>query len=205
MEVDTSRRVTPGQELAHASRYVAGNGTTVSKDRIYSTLVGTTHIIQSLGNAQATLSVVRLASRIATAKSESADASIRQNLLPQVGEIVLARVTRISRLQANAQILVVGETALVEDFQGVIRTADVRAHEVDKVKIATSFRAGDIIRAEVISLGDQSSYFLSTAKNELGVLFAWNELGEMMSPLSWNQMESESGAVEERKVAKPFV
>jgi len=63
---------------------------------------------------------------------------------------------------------------------------DVRATEKDRVKIYSSFRPGDIIRAEVvqsslleagdsdrkISLGDQQSYYLSTAKNELGVLFA---------------------------------
>ncbi len=34
------------------------------------------------------------------------------------------------------------------------------------------FRPGDIVRAEVLSLGDVRSYFLTTAKNELGVVFA---------------------------------
>jgi len=43
------------------------------------------------------------------------------------------------------------------------------------VKIYSSFRPGDIVRAEVISLGDQQAYYLSTAKNELGVLFATSQ------------------------------
>lgn len=34
------------------------------------------------------------------------------------------------------------------------------------------FRPGDIVLAEVLSLGDARSYFLTTAKNELGVVHA---------------------------------
>jgi exosome complex RNA-binding protein Csl4 len=34
------------------------------------------------------------------------------------------------------------------------------------------FRPGDIVLADVLSLGDARSYFLSTAKNELGVVHA---------------------------------
>jgi exosome complex component CSL4 len=59
------------------------------------------------------------------------------------------------------------------------RTQDVRAAEKDKVKIYNSFRPGDIIKAEVISLGDSRSYFLSTAKNELGVIFATSVAGNV--------------------------
>lgn len=54
---------------------------------------------------------------------------------------------------------------------------DVRATEKDKVKIYNSFRPGDIVRAEVISLGDARHYMLSTAKNELGVIFATSVAG----------------------------
>lgn len=34
------------------------------------------------------------------------------------------------------------------------------------------FRPGDIIRAEVVSLGDARSYYLTTSRNELGVVYA---------------------------------
>ncbi|CCG81115.1 Putative uncharacterized protein [Taphrina deformans PYCC 5710] len=191
--------VCPGQDLGPStSNFVAGPGTTVHNDRIRSSLVGQRQTRKEGDNTE--ISVVRNSSKLG---EESIGQSL--NLLPEVGNIVLARVTRINRLQANTQILVVGETALAEDFQGIVRIADVRATEKDKVRIHTSFRPGDIIRAEVISLGDQSSYFLSTAQNELGVLFAWNDVGEMMYPASWNTMQTESGSAEERKVAKPFV
>ena len=55
-----------------------------------------------------------------------------------------------------------------------------------------------------ISLGDAKSYFLSTARNELGVILAYSTSGFPMVPISWQQMECPvSKTVEFRKVAKP--
>lgn len=59
----------------------------------------------------------------------------------------------------------------------MIRKLDVRATEVDKLKMHECFRPGDLIKAEVISLGTARSYFLSTAKNELGVFYALSGAG----------------------------
>ena len=56
-----------------------------------------------------------------------------------------------------------------------------------------------------ISLGDQSNYYLTTAKNELGVIMARSETGNVMVPISWKEFrDPETGLVESRKVAKPF-
>lgn len=56
-----------------------------------------------------------------------------------------------------------------------------------------------------ISLGDQSSYYLSTARNELGVLMASSEDGNPMVPISWKEFQDPTtGKKESRKVAKPF-
>lgn len=82
----------------------------------------------------------------------------------------------------------------------------MRAAEKDKVKIYNSFRPGDIIKAEVISLGDARSYILSTAKNELGVIFATSVAGATMVPISWQEMQCpKTKAIELRKCAKPTV
>jgi len=78
-----------------------------------------------------------------------------------------------------------------------------------------SFRPGDVVRAVVISLGDQGGYYLSTAGNELGVVLAWSSGGgdesggRELVPVSWREMGvvDERGGVEGkewRKVAKPF-
>lgn len=57
-----------------------------------------------------------------------------------------------------------------------------------------------------ISLGDARSYYLSTAKNEHGVIYAQSVAGVPMTPISWNQMMCpKTRAVEFRKVAKTSV
>ncbi|CAO1631822.1 unnamed protein product [Sympodiomycopsis kandeliae] len=116
--------------------------------------------------------------------------------LPEPDSIVLARITRITSRQALCSILLVldddnhsqlslnqalasgisnhaaGEDPSGLDFNGVIRQQDVRLTETDKVKIIECFRVGDLVKAKVVSLGDSRSYYLTTASNELGVLFA---------------------------------
>ena len=61
------------------------------------------------------------------------------------------------------------------------RLQDVRATEADKVEIYGSFRPGDLVRAEVLSLGDTRSYYLSTARNELGVVYAKSVEGVVLA------------------------
>ncbi len=58
---------------------------------------------------------------------------------------------------------------------------------------------------EQISLGDQLNYYLTTGKNELGVIMAKSEAGNTMYPISWKEFKDpETGMTENRKVAKPF-
>lgn len=99
------------------------------------------------------------------------------------------------------------------------RKQDVRSFEKDTVQIHKSFRPGDIVRAVVISLGDAQSYYLSTARDDLGVILAVSSMpsataaygnatgvgGEiMMVPISWEQMQCPvTNHVEYRKCAKP--
>ncbi|KAK9456407.1 hypothetical protein V1511DRAFT_497463 [Dipodascopsis uninucleata] len=125
--------------------------------------------------------------------------------LPDVNDIVLARVTRINPRQANVAILAVSESKMDEEYGGIIRAVDVRETEKDKVKMQACYKPGDIIRAQVISLGDGSSYYLTTARNDLGVVFATSEsCGAPMYPIDWRSMKcTVSGAIEERKCAKP--
>jgi exosome complex component CSL4 len=72
-----------------------------------------------------------------------------------------------------------------------------------QVVMAECFRPGDLLRAEVLSLGTQRDYYLSTARNELGVIWARSQSGSPMAAVSWVQMRCPvSGQVEGRKVAK---
>ena len=126
-----------------------------------------------------------------------------QPVFPSIADVVIARVITINPRLATVDILAVGDTPVPHRCSGVVRIQDVRATEIDKVQLHLCFRPGDLIRAEVLSLGDARSYFLSTAKNELGVVGARSLSGEMMVPISWQEMQCpKSKIVEKRKVAK---
>ncbi|EGP89472.1 unnamed protein product [Zymoseptoria tritici ST99CH_1A5] len=128
-------------------------------------------------------------------------------LLPEVGTVILGKITRTGPRQANVTILALGsagEHVCGDAFPALIRQQDIRATEIDKVKVAESFRVGDVVRATVISLGDERSYYLTTARNELGVVMAQSEWGNQMYPISWKEFQDpETGLRELRKVAKP--
>lgn len=59
------------------------------------------------------------------------------------------------------------------------------------MEVVKSLRPGDIVRARVISLGDSTQYFLSTAENELGVRWAKSAAGAIMIPISWQVRDKE--------------
>ncbi|BBH06767.1 Nucleic acid-binding, OB-fold-like protein [Prunus dulcis] len=139
--------------------------------------------------------------------------------IPEPGSIVIARVTKVMARMASADIMCLGTKSVREKFTGIIslsgeytlklrarsinRLQDVRATEIDKVDMHMSFHPGDIVRAVVLSLGDARAYYLSTAKNELGVISAQSAAGATMLPISWTEMQCPlTGQIEHRKVAK---
>lgn len=65
-------------------------------------------------------------------------------------------------------------------------------------------RPGDVVRAEVLGLGDLRSYILGTARNDLGVVFAKSaSSGLPMVPTSWTEMQCpQTAMVEKRKLAR---
>ncbi|EFX02909.1 exosome complex subunit [Grosmannia clavigera kw1407] len=219
----------PGQLLGPASRFVPGAGTHLADGQVYASLLGHVSVRQPAEAGKKTAMLPKRLTRImvpsvatkgpdgAAQGSSLADvnkatvsvsrARIAQGgeVLPDVGNTALCRVVRIAQRQAVVAILVVGDVVLEAEWQGVIRAQDVRATEKDRVKIYESFRPGDIVRAQVISLGDQANYYLSTASNSLGVVMATSEAGNPMYPVSWKEyVDPETGLSEPRKVARPF-
>ncbi|PQE05556.1 putative CSL4-core component of the 3`-5` exosome protein [Rutstroemia sp. NJR-2017a WRK4] len=201
----------PGQLLGSTAEYLPGPGTHIFSSNLYASILGpikTVHPPKPSGPQKRPTKITPAApAQLSTVSIERAlsAADGKGEILPEVNSVVLCRVTRITPRQATVAILVVGETVLDGEWQGLIRVQDVRATEKDKVKIFESFRPGDIVRAVVISLGDQSNYYLSTARNELGVIMATSEAGNAMYPVSWKEYKDpETGLSESRKVAKPF-
>ncbi|RGP77761.1 exosomal core csl4 [Fusarium longipes] len=196
----------PGKVLGPVSKFAPGAGTHVYEGNVVSSLLGQVTVTPA---AKGPGPQKRLNKITAPATEELATISVsrhgrKREILPDVDNIVLARVLRLMPKQAIVVIQQVGDTVLQTEWQGVIRVQDVRATEKDKVKIYESFKPGDIVRAQVISLGDQANYYLSTASNELGVILATSEAGNDMVPVSWKEYKDpETGISEPRKVAKP--
>ncbi|KAF2835374.1 hypothetical protein M501DRAFT_962344 [Patellaria atrata CBS 101060] len=202
----------PGQLLGPTTKYTPGPGTYVENSQIHASLFGPPSL-STPSTLASSSKLPRLApknplptisiSRPSAPTTGAADKGT--SILPEVDSVVLARVSRLTRLAATVEILVVGDTVCSGSFQGQVRVQDVRATEKDRVKIGDSFRVGDVVRGIVISLGDQASYYISTASNELGVVMAVSEAGNTMYPISWKEFKDpKTGLTELRKVAKPF-
>ncbi|KAM9990628.1 hypothetical protein ACTFIY_006659 [Dictyostelium cf. discoideum] len=197
--------ITPGQRLCKESDFISSEGTYVHKGYIYSSVLGFKHIIkrnidtanENNVNSNSSNEIENNKDYIVVLKEKE------PSVVPEIGSIVTVQVLRINPKLASVAILCIGTKALKETFNGIIRIQDVRATEIDKVEIYKSFRPGDIVLAQIISLGDARSYYLSTAKNELGVVFAQSVAGSTMIPISWNTMQCPKTKTKEfRKVAK---
>ncbi|PXF49471.1 Exosome complex component CSL4 [Gracilariopsis chorda] len=184
--------VTPGERVGEADKFEAGYGVCQINNILVATLVGT--LVQEKSKGFGTKP---------TLKIKSAKYSEGHPLLPDIGSKVTAKVIRVTPRAASVEILVIDGKPVREVFKGTINQQDVRQTEVDKVEIYKCFALGDIVLAEVISLGDRHSYFLSTAKNELGVIHAKSKAGVVMMPVNWQEMLCPAtNSKEFRKVAK---
>lgn len=202
--------VVPGQVLSTVTSYQPGPGTHVYDNNILASITGRTVVTPAANkSSKPTISVPRLDTFSAVRPNAAT------GTLPQVGSIVLCRVTRVQQRQLSASILLVDPSAediiaytqTTDDnlqFQAVLRKEDIRAYEKDKIVMNDNYRVGDIVRATVISLGDERNYYISTAGNDYGVVVATSETGNAMVPASWKEMKDiVTGKGESRKVAKP--
>lgn len=225
--------VEPGTSVAQVSNASLGYGTHIYNNDIIASLSGP--VAQQRPSTK-----LSGATKAKATTSYSIHRPQSAPLLPEVNNTVLARITRLTPRSATCSVLAVYPTSpsakssaaatatasailpapprdvqpvsipSQAQFSGQIRLQDVRATEKDKVVMGEAFRVGDVVRAVVISLGDQRDYYLSTAGNEFGVLLAWSEgdgfgggAGRLMEPVSWQEMRDPvTGRGERRKVAK---
>jgi exosome complex RNA-binding protein Csl4 len=80
-----------------------------------------------------------------------------------------------------------------------------------QVRMEECFKPGDIVRAVVASLGDSRSYFLSTARDDLGVVYGRADDGSALAAQAAGggagggegaMLNPATGVVEKRKVAR---
>ena len=206
----------PGDVLASANAHLAGPGTHIWDSKVCASIIGSVSTMPpSSKSGKPTMTISRT-------PVKPTRQPVKLHTLPALNSTVLCRITRVQHRQASASILVVDPspnvlvpestthltttTSSAEDVysSAVLRREDVRLTEKDKVVMNESFRVGDIVRATVISLGDEKNYYISTGGNEFGVVIARSEEGNAMVPSSWKEMKDAlTGKVELRKVAKP--
>eukprot|EP01095_Lingulamoeba_sp_RSL-Kostka_P006484 TRINITY_DN2035_c0_g1_i1.p1 TRINITY_DN2035_c0_g1~~TRINITY_DN2035_c0_g1_i1.p1 ORF type:complete len:200 (+),score=55.86 TRINITY_DN2035_c0_g1_i1:101-700(+) len=197
MQNNSTSVVIPGRKLGRINNYESGIGTYVRGNSIFSSVVGYKTITEydieegDMSDETDNLPI------ISVTKDKKA------LIVPIIESIVTGKVSRVNTRYATVKILCCDGQVLSEGYLGIIRVQDIRATEVDKAEIYNSFRPGDIVKAEVLSLGDARSYFLTTGKNELGVIFAKSVSGATMIPISWEYMQCTKTKMKEpRKVAK---
>ena len=115
--------VVPGDLLSSDAEFDSGSGTYVNGTGIHASLVGMVSIIplSRVGGKKGTIVVTR----------EECSFSIA---VPYVDALVTCRITRITYLQANADILLLDGRPVAEPFHAVIRKENVRESEIDKVR-----------------------------------------------------------------------
>ena len=157
-----SKQYFPGDVVGSTKDYDAGMGTYVRNDKIYSLLVGTPTIETNQNSDRKIIHIILPATSKAAAKDSIID----------IGDQVICKVISITMNQANVEIFRVSDRDLKVTAKGIIRREDIRTNEIDALVIRECFLPGDIVRACIISLGDARQYYLSTANEQLGVIYA---------------------------------
>lgn len=202
---------------------------------IYATVVGTLHVVpleegmkdndnNEDGDGTCADSPNSQQSFLCTVQQTQASQPLpASSYIPQVSQLVLGRIIRITPQNAIVQILVlegVGAVTQLGVLEGTIRREDVRGRPTTAAQplastsvhaIGHAFQPGDIVACRILSVSSDTAgkyYDLSTAEVELGVLRAMckkcRKEEAPLLPKSWKEMScSICGHTEQRKVAKP--
>lgn len=149
---------------------VAGTGCyKLSKSNIIrSSVYGNVSVLESKDNENNNHNIVRVIPLI------TSEPIIKQ------GDIVYCKVQKVFLNQVSVEIMTVGDKLLVDDScpKGIIKREDTCSNSLDvSIPMYDFFRPKDIVRAEVISLGDARQYILKTNSNDLGVIKAQSNSG----------------------------
>lgn len=193
--------VCPGDRLGTAQQASAGPGSNVLQNgHLYASVVGNLQVVKAEED-----STIPFQCHIQTPATKP----LASSHVPQVGQLVIGKVLRITPQNAVVQMLIlegVGTTPF--SLEGAIRMEDVQSAASESIQniIPQAFSPGDIVACRILSVGDSRRYALTTAQVELGVLQATcHECQNRLKVQRWNEMKCPvCDNVESRKCAKPF-
>ena len=230
--------VTPGDRLGNilalrnkGVHLIAGNGTYIRHGHMYASITGQVMAAVQENDTSAdndNTSWIVSIQQSPQQQPQSAYAKASTNICPQVGSVILGRVTRVVRPSyAVVDIIAIVPTEINtlqsstttakkqqqqpyiipfhEPFAGTLRQNEIRPQSAIELEISDCVRPGDVLLARIHALGGEKEYILSTAETELGVVKATCESsGYDLIPVSYKEMECPVTKVKEgRKVAKP--
>ena len=232
-----SSYVLPGQILGSTSEYRSGPGTHIFRSQIIASRAGYSAPITDSSPPLPLMTISHQDPNDTMSGANPAHPDQRV-LLPSVGASVLAQITRINPVRgADCLIHAVapGPAPLLQSaptanstsprpsrnfiasplpHPALIQPTHLRQLQTPAIPIHDLVRAGDVVKARVLAVGDGSQYYLSLAGTENGVVMARGEGGGngdgdgegggWMAASSWREMrDGRTGRVEGRKVARP--
>lgn len=179
-EQKSGQLVLPGERLGVIEEFVPSAGTFVKDGVIYSKVIGR--------------ALLDLATR-----HVSVHPLVREVMVPTVGSIVVGQVSGVQNENANVRIFQIDEKQVSGVFTGVLHISDVHLRYVDSM--FDICKAGDIIRAKVISEKNQT-YHLLTKDKDLGVIYAFcSNCGGTLESKRQGMHCPKCGRIERRKTA----
>ena len=175
--------VVPGERLGVIEEFIPDAGTYVKDGVIYSQVIG--RVLIDL--VQKRVSVHQLVHGAKT---------------PVTGSTVLGQVSNAQAETAGVRIFEIGDEELSGIFTGILHVSDVQLKYVDSM--FDICKAGDIIRAKVISEKNRT-YHLSTKDKNLGVVYAFcSNCGNLLQPKRQGMYCSRCDRIESRKISSDY-
>jgi len=175
--------VVPGERLGVIEEFIPDAGTCVKDGVIYSQVIG--RVLIDL--VQKRVSVHQLVHGAKT---------------PITGSTVLGQVSNAQSETAGVRIFEIGDEELSGIFTGILHVSDVQLKYVDSM--FDICKAGDIIRAKVISEKNRT-YHLSTKDKNLGVVYAFcSNCGNLLQPKRQGMYCSRCDRIERRKISSDY-
>lgn len=175
--------VVPGERLGVIEEFIPDAGTYVKDGVIYSKVIGRT----AIDFVHKRVSVFQL---------------VHGARVPNTGSTVLGQVSNAQTDTAGVRIFEIGNEEVNGVFTGILHVSDVQMRYVDSMFDVC--KAGDIIRAKVISEKNRT-YHLSTKDKNLGVVYGFcSNCGNILEPKRQGMHCPRCGRIERRKISADY-
>ncbi|HJW97882.1 MAG TPA: exosome complex RNA-binding protein Csl4 [Candidatus Bathyarchaeia archaeon] len=179
----TGLLVVPGERLGVIEEFIPDAGTYVKEGVIYSRVIG--RVLIDLVHKKVSVHQLAQGAKV-----------------PITGSTVVGQVSNAQSDTAGVRIFEVSDKDVKGAFVGILHVSDVAMRYVDSMYDIC--KAGDIVRAKVISEKNRT-YHLTTKDKNLGVVYAFcSNCGGLLEPKRQGMHCPKCGRIERRKIASDY-